>query len=39
MRVDSHNLESTNFLQYFKDLGSLDTKCTRIKDLTAEERE
>ena len=37
MRVDAYNLKKVEFLQYFREIGTLDTKSTRIDDLNPEE--
>lgn len=38
MRVDAHSLSTFNFLQYFRDLGTIDAKSARLRDLTTSER-
>eukprot|EP00353_Schmidingerella_taraikaensis_P011236 CAMPEP_0185589644 /NCGR_PEP_ID=MMETSP0434-20130131/57847_1 /TAXON_ID=626734 ORGANISM="Favella taraikaensis, Strain Fe Narragansett Bay" /NCGR_SAMPLE_ID=MMETSP0434 /ASSEMBLY_ACC=CAM_ASM_000379 /LENGTH=73 /DNA_ID=CAMNT_0028213237 /DNA_START=97 /DNA_END=318 /DNA_ORIENTATION=- len=37
-RVDRYNIKSFNFLQYFKELGIIDSQATRLRELTPEER-
>ena len=38
MRVDQHSLETFNFLSYFRELGMIDAKSPRLRDLTTIER-
>lgn len=38
MRVDAHSLQNFNFLQYFRELGMIDAKSARLRDLTSRER-